>query len=323
MHPAQKAASNEIPLDPQVQQQEEWQHAGDFSEPSMQAENPLDNSDLPEWQRTTIAAQQAMEAREEHQRRFMEAQQNPDRVEYDDGFNQLSHMGPSSSALGKRPARFDDDGLDPSQDAGFQTDDRNVDVAARRRQAPVGQSRSLMGPPPDIPRKRARFAGHNGDNADMQLDGAAEENLSQLSATSSSYQDIKEIAKQNRKAASVPTEQGGGLLALPTAATPSGRRSISGGPSKRQWSQDEEEALVEYIGTLGCSWAEIKRADDGKAGGPLLGQWSQVDLKDKAIGIKAHYLQSRNALPQNFEGVSLRKRDKDRLRNMGINPDAI
>lgn len=303
MHPAQKDTQNDMLIDPQVQQPDEWQQATNFNETPMRSEPQAEHGDMQDWNQVLAA------------RRFIDPQPNAERVEFGDGFSQLSHVAPSSSALGKRPARFDDeDGIDPSQDAGFQTDNRNIDVEARRRLAPVVQGRSLLEDTPDSQRKRARF--DNGEEAGMGENGEVQEGTQMGTPSASNYQQIKEIAKQNRKAASAPAE--GGILALPTSSHQDGRR-IAGGTSKRQWTQEEEEALVAAIARIGCSWSEIKRDDDSNEG--TLKRWSQVDLKDKAIGIKAHILQASAALPTNFEHVSLRRRDKDRLRNMGINPD--
>lgn len=312
MHPAQGMVQSmeDINVDPQLRDDDLQTAINDG----------VQSRDEDEWHRRVLRADAIMtqQQQEEHTGRFLDRQPGAQRVEFGDGFSQEMPDGPSSTALGKCPARDGDEGhLDLSQDASFQTDDRNTDIDARRRLLPVGQSRSLQRPSTN---KRAlTFTSTNrDDDAEPNLD--EEETDDQFHALPTRqpnyYATVRELAKVNRKCAAIPASLGQGVLALPTASAP-GHRDISG-PSKRSWSEEETEALIAYISELGCSWAQIKRHDDMMPAGPILGQWSQVDLKDKAIGIKTHYLQSRVALPPNFEGVSLRKRDKERLIRMGI-----
>ncbi len=57
--------------------------------------------------------------------------------------------------------------------------------------------------------------------------------------------------------------------------------------SRRAWSDEEVEALMEYMDEYGCSWAAIKSADADRG---FLVRRSQVDLKDKARNMKYDYL---------------------------------
>ena len=56
---------------------------------------------------------------------------------------------------------------------------------------------------------------------------------------------------------------------------------------RRPWSNEEVQALMEYMDEYGCSWAAIKAADSENQ---ILERRSQVDLKDKARNMKYDYL---------------------------------
>ena len=56
---------------------------------------------------------------------------------------------------------------------------------------------------------------------------------------------------------------------------------------RRPWSNEEVQALMEYMDEYGCSWAAIKAADSENN---ILERRSQVDLKDKARNMKYDYL---------------------------------
>ena len=56
---------------------------------------------------------------------------------------------------------------------------------------------------------------------------------------------------------------------------------------RRPWTEEEVEALMEYMDEYGCSWAAIKAADSENQ---YLERRSQVDLKDKARNMKYDYL---------------------------------
>ena len=62
--------------------------------------------------------------------------------------------------------------------------------------------------------------------------------------------------------------------------------------TRRAWSQDETDCLIESIETCGTSWALIKQEDNGSNGnGPKrLTSRDQVALKDKARNMKFDYL---------------------------------
>lgn len=57
---------------------------------------------------------------------------------------------------------------------------------------------------------------------------------------------------------------------------------------RRPWTEEEVEALMEYMDEYGCSWAAIKNADDEQ--NQFLERRSQGDLKDKARNMKYDYL---------------------------------
>ncbi|KAF3032112.1 hypothetical protein E8E11_001125 [Didymella keratinophila] len=51
---------------------------------------------------------------------------------------------------------------------------------------------------------------------------------------------------------------------------------------RREWTDDQVDAFVEYMGVVGPTWAQIAQYDQGDEGYAILGEFTQVNLKDKA-----------------------------------------
>lgn len=293
---------------------------------------------VPEWTRAALAGALDRDKRNQENldrpRTFIDRQDGAQRVDFGDGFSQATQTqrNIASSALartrntnGKRRANDDDDDIDPSQDAGFQTDDRNIDYNERRRIAPGGRApvANMTGA---SQRKRARFATYTNEVDDEYASGVPYPtegdplggDINEAPAsTGEQYRRAKALAREATKAAAAK-----GLLARPTAAQgEAGIGKGAGNPGKRKWSVEQEGKLIEYIEDYGCKWSEIKKIDDSTEDN-ILAQWTQVDLKDKAINIRVDLLKSRTPEPANFAYISLRQRDKDKLEAMGIDVPA-
>lgn len=324
--------NNGVLAEQQIHEEDTWQPPPDVYEDSVPdiPDPPPASEYRPDWAPLLeAAATQDMRAREafrqpQHQppRRFIDPQANAQQVEFGDDFSQTPEAIPRSSRNrhGKRPVQDDGgDGIDPSQDVGFQTDDRNIDPAARRLAAPVPRAQ-LTAPTAQMtvtqnPRKRARFSANVEeeylDDADRDAEADPDDDPEQLDAAGS-YQRTKAMAKARSRLASQE-----GILARPTGSQPQGGQGPRN-PGKRRWTVEQEETLIRYIERHGPKWSEIKKIDDNEGDQGLLQQWSQVDLKDKAINMHVDFRKAGAPLPQNFDQITLRRRDRERLESMGI-----
>ena len=86
--------------------------------------------------------------------------------------------------------------------------------------------------------------------------------------------------------------------------------------NRTKWSPAEDDRLISLIEEVGCSWARIKKLDADS--GNILELRDQVALKDKARNMKYDFLKTGVRLPDNFEGVTLSSRQKEKLRELGI-----
>lgn len=235
-------------------------------------------------------------ARTSGQPRFIDAQNNAERVEWSQATQQRSSALPQTSQTrrGKRRAQAieEDEEVEATQDQGFERDERVIDER-RRRKAPTAARRD---PIQRSPAKRVRIAqSEDADyNPSPQLDSEEEERLATATAVPPSsaidYSAIKAMAKDFTR------------LKAPKVQT------------RTRWTQVEESYLLDAIVEHGCSWARIK--DQDKEG--VLGGRDQVSLKDKARNMKFDFLKSGVALPENFENVPLKTTQKEKLMELGI-----
>lgn len=315
---------------------EEWHEPPDGGAFDETTDPALLDQGIPEWTKAALHGAATRDRRNQENlnrpRTFLDRQEGAQRVNFSDGFSQATHsqhiassaLARSQGAGRKRRAQDDNDAYDPSQDAGFQSDDRDLDYEERRRLAPVPGGRApVANMTGEGSSKRPRFADYQqvdgyGNTVPYEAgngppgDDEADPNGTPMS-TGEQYRRAKQLAREATKTAAAK-----GLLARPTAAQ--GEEGIAkgaGNPGKRRWSMEQEGRLIEYIEVNGCKWSEIKKIDDATEDN-LLAQWSQVDLKDKAINIRVDLLKSRTIEPSNFQFISLRQRDKDKLHAMGI-----
>ena len=269
---------------------------------------------------------------------FIDRQDDAKRVDWE---SQLPVLPRSSAVLsgnrGKRTTRVDEEERDEyaevSQDVGFEHDDRQIDVAARRRALParqrhrrnkVGQAspkRARLQVPPELEagpeqvederqasrpnRAVAQQAGSPNPRAQRRQSSSSRPPQSPRPPPASNYTQVRATARE---------------------------KAAVNRPAKVQhrvrWTEEEENALIDYIERLGCSWAQIKREDGrwkaDRAGeadfnGPgFLMNRDQVALKDKARNMRFDYMKSGMTLPPNFECVTLSSAQRQKLADMGI-----
>ncbi|KAF2167230.1 hypothetical protein M409DRAFT_66248 [Zasmidium cellare ATCC 36951] len=211
---------------------------------------------------------------------------------------------------------------DPTQDEGFQTDNRDVSAANQRRKEVsfAGQTRpppryrsldtdrSAAGPsnyrstapepePRPSPAKRQRLnPGSSTVPFNEPLPTGTDLPVNELYARAKIY------ARQNSAVSSAPRQL----------------------QTRRPWSGEEEAALMELIekhGGDGVSYANLKNLDAALKDDAKLTSRSAEDLRWKARNMKVTLLLgfgSQEQLPANWEWVMLDKKAMDKLRSRGV-----
>lgn len=185
---------------------------------------------------------------------FIDPQPTAQRVEWDDISQQSKGTEPPRSfqvpGRRKEPHKAPFDEGTSSEDDAFEQGDR-LQVSHRRRHQP-GRSR---------------------ETSVLQQGGSAVDTTKSL--------DEQDEAKEGFGKASQ-------YKLVNHAAKESLVRNLPKQPQvRRPWSNEEVQALMEYMDEYGCSWAAIKAADSQRQ---ILERRSQVDLKDKARNMKYDYL---------------------------------
>jgi hypothetical protein len=197
-----------------------------------------------------------------HLRQFVDEQEGAERItNFGDGTQPSPrqradrHSAQSSRAKRKRPETAVEE--DVSEDEGFESDNREVDMSQRRRDAPRPES-SL---------KRVRIREPDQDHqATPTQDDTDEQN-----------DRVREYAEQKKIMSSQATRA---VQSLPRQPRPRQMR--------RGWSAAEELRLEEYISEYGISWAYLKEVD--REDGNMFEGRDQVALKDKARNMKTQML---------------------------------
>ena len=213
-------------------------------------------------------------ARQKQTRRnFNETQPDAGPIGFDDS-QPDSPAIVSSGSNGKRryAGGEDEDGFNPSQDEGFQHDARVLDVN-RRQTLPPSHRRSPRNPhPPKRQRSTQPSSGQAlGDDEFHPIEDIIGEdepeqqhsNNSSRAPVTSAYRATTQLSRQF------------------TAAEP---RPIQ---TRRPWSPEEEDRLIELVAAFGTSYAEMSKMD--MATTKTLMHRSQVDLKDKCRVMRFNY----------------------------------
>ena len=192
-------------------------------------------------------------------RTFIDTQDGRTRVEFDDPSQPAPNIVSSSHSA--PPADWSSSPV-PTQDAGFEQDERPV-TNARRRPA----SSSVVSP---NKRARTEFASEAEQTQSSSAPAAG--------STSSAAQQAGPATLSVR----------GTAVKAPQAASPSSLlpefETFKG--VRRAWSARETRYLINEIEAVGCKWSTIKDRD--VAG--ILAHRDQVGLKDKARNLKIEYL---------------------------------
>ena len=212
---------------------------------------------------------------------FNDRQTNAHRVSFDDSQQSGQQALPTNLVNKKRRhaaedleyvvEEAEDEGeiSDPSEDGGFERDSRVHDIQRKRTAAPVGKRRAPA-TTEQSPAKRIRQARAPDEDEDDEEDlRAAADQHNRANAPRPSQAQIYKRTNEQAKLFSA-TQQ----------------------PKKVQrrnaWSGDETEALIDYIETIGTSWAQILKTDETDR--EVLQSRDQVALKDKARNIKMDFL---------------------------------
>lgn len=193
---------------------------------------------------------------------YTDAQQGAQTVAWSEtGFSQDI---PSTSRAAKRGyVPGEEEEPEPSQDEGFQQDDRNQDIAAKRRAKPgAGQQR---------PAKRARMTQNEPE------DSAVQDNIS---AAVNEFNIANEPPESTLEA-----YQNSHNRALNMTGSQPKKIQV-----RKAWTDEETGTLLALIEEHGTSWRLLKEIDDGNDGHQMLQGRDQVALKDKARNMKLDFL---------------------------------
>ncbi|OCK86289.1 hypothetical protein K432DRAFT_341654 [Lepidopterella palustris CBS 459.81] len=235
-----------------------------------------------------IFRRQEKNDKENNRGKIFQPQQNRQKVQFGDGFESsqitqnTSRKQISLGRSNKRKAVEDDS----SEEDGFEQDDRQVHQR-RGRASPAKRPRSqtLMEPPQSHqPRRMAMIRGFD----PIAIDSSSEDEDEEPAPSAG---DRYRQAKRYK------------VL----------RPDLRERKPKTPWNVDEEDALIEGVGTFGNRWAAIKNHYS-----QLLNGRDQVAIKDKARNVKFELLSLELGLPPGFDKVPLNAQLKQRLANKGI-----
>ncbi|OCL03784.1 hypothetical protein AOQ84DRAFT_381278 [Glonium stellatum] len=279
-----------------------WQPAPDNNEYDDAGQAEILALSAPSSSARTLSRIRRQERNEpENRRRFIDPQRDPERVEWQDGFDQsqstqrTNRKGKSSQGASKRRLEIEEESSDDGFEQGTSERRRQVPKAKRARFAEPSTV-----PPSHQPGATQRDEDYSPSARDSTPEASAEGTAmvpSSSAAQYTHYGEVKALAKKH--------------------ASQRARLNNQARRARNPWSEEACQALIEYIGDIGCSWRDIKRHDE-EAGHRLLEDRTQVDLKDKARNLKAEFLKAGCGLPPGFEDVSLGPRMENQLRNGGV-----
>lgn len=214
-----------------------------------------------------LTAQGSLQRQALGHRQYIDPQSGAHRVEWSDaGFSQ--NVASSSRGMKRNYHAVtveDDIEPDPSQDEGFQRDDRNLDIAGKRRSKPQAAASGPL--QQQRPAKRARMTEGEDEDGSHDLEAAANDYNNAgdpPDSTLGAYQSSKTRA-----------------LAM-TASQP---KKVQ---VRKAWTDDETGTLLDLIEEHGTSWRLLKEIDDNSHS--ILRGRDQVALKDKARNMKLDFL---------------------------------
>ncbi|KAF2760982.1 hypothetical protein EJ05DRAFT_497553 [Pseudovirgaria hyperparasitica] len=231
--------------------------------------------------------------------RLIDVQSGAEPVEWGaDGFEptQSSEAGPSytQATQTSRKRQRDEDDEDPTEDEGFQNDNRVVDTE-RRRQLHSRKRYAVQDFSSERPQPSSSKIRETGRNTPASPQTWPAQRASQLPIAS---QDLAKRQARENVAAKKKTQTRG----------------------KNPWTAEEEQRLVESIGLYGCNWAVIRDLLDDQTGARIFKGRDNISIKDKARNLKMMFIKSYRMMPENFDQISLGTRLEGILIDQGFNP---
>ncbi|KAK6001839.1 hypothetical protein QM012_002329 [Aureobasidium pullulans] len=240
-----------------------------------------------------LARANALDEQERQKRRFIDAQPNGVRI-VDDLLASQPALDTQEQATGRHEIELDPtldgDVQDPSEDEGFQTDQRNL-PSHRPTSRPSAVSRQVPAPAVNTqPERRRRSPESDSPNKRQR------KNPGQLVIP---FQSTGDEIIDSFKVAHARTRQ---IHAS----------SVKPQRGRKPWTDAEVGALLRLIRDYGKSFAMIKRIDEEKED-PELGERTAEDLRFKAREIKVKFLIAQRPLPENLEQVPLGKKEIEKV----------
>jgi hypothetical protein len=278
------------------QQEDTWRAQEGDDDPFM---NPGGNPDEQLYATQTFALKAKNDA-ESNKENVAEASQHPlqsppEKLRFTDRqegahkvlFESQESTSPERAQLGsvkkgKRPLRdglgADDEVSEVSSDGDFEHMRVTADTAQKRSsKRPATEGTRSQGPSP----KRARFQESNDSRSQAPV-RIRDEDRPGPSRSQTLVRDMDE----DRPTPSQMDE----YRAANAAAKEKKAFQIKPTQTRRPWSEEETERLLELIVKHGVSWKLLKQEDEIARGGPLLRNRDQTALKDKARNMKMDYL---------------------------------
>ncbi|KAJ4338527.1 hypothetical protein N0V87_003856 [Didymella glomerata] len=242
--------------------------------------------------------------------RFVDRQATAKRVDFGNGFDDSQPTpGPSTRTLDKGKQRADPPPSvsrkrqrDPSEDeddSAFEAGPRTDRVQERRQKAPVSKrariERSPHSSAPVPPSHQPEHPSQRAPSEELRIPHSR-----QRAPVSSAPQTAHEDTLSEPDAPDMtdpPPPRSGAPDATRDRAPPPSQYNIQhslaqansriGGAGsarqpRREWTADQVDAFVEYMGVVGPTWVRIAQYDQGDEGYAVLGEFTQVNLKDKA-----------------------------------------
>ncbi|RYN39385.1 hypothetical protein AA0114_g11331 [Alternaria tenuissima] len=295
-HSEKRLEEKHIDHQPAVEDEEEHQ-IEDFEEPQPSAP--------PQSPASLLRALKALQKPQKENRpiSIFDRQTTAQRIEFGDGFEDTQRTaGPSNTAKGKQTAepsprkRRREESDDSDSDA-FETKDRGDHAPVRRRAMPWAKRQRTEGPP--APTSSGAPPSHQPPPRSTQPHtrplSEQEESVSEASSPSmteepelppsSTWRDQRKLAQENRALESTQS-----------------RNSRNERKSREAWSNEEEEALIEYMRKYPSKYSRILQYDEQEGGGVLRNR-NQVNLKDKARNLAINMIRSGAGLRSGFENI--------------------
>ena len=235
--------------------------------------------------------------------RFVDPQPNAERVDFGTGFESSQptpgpsnrvpdkgkqRAGPPPSASRKR-TREDEEEDDDEEEEVFERSNRTARVQNRRQKAPAPKRARIEPPssapaPPSHQPVRAFQPAPTPTDEELRMPPSRQRAPASSAPTAPPVQQESSVSETEVPEMTDPapprsTYQDQRNLALQNSAIGGAGRARQ---PRRTWTADQEEALVEYMEKYSTSYTQIKKHDSSEDGYGVLGEFTQVNLKDKA-----------------------------------------